>query len=166
MSVPKATLLTHLDYTAWATSKLLDACASLTADQMQRDLGSSHGGVLGTLRHIYYGDAIWIARLEERGETFQTPQPEPALDELQRDWPAVWQRFRSWLEALPEEQLLGELHARRLNGEAFHLERWKVLLHVVNHGTLHRGQVMSLLRQLQSTPPATDLFFYYLAKQA
>jgi uncharacterized damage-inducible protein DinB len=40
------------------------------------------------------------------------------------------------------------------------------LLHVVNHSTLHRGQVMGMLRQLGKQPPATDIFNFYLQAAA
>jgi len=40
--------------------------------------------------------------------------------------------------------------------------RWKALLHVVNHGTLHRGQIVAMLRPLGYPAPATDLIFFYL----
>lgn len=166
MPVPRSILLTHLDYTAWATGKLLEACSALNSEELQRDLRCSHGGILGTLRHIYYAELLWLARLEEPTSMFQRPVPEPALEELAREWPLLWGRFRQWLEGVSDSQLETELHSRRLNGEEFHLERWKVLLHVVNHSTLHRGQVVSQLRQLGATPPATDLFFYYLSLQA
>ena len=36
-----------------------------------------------------------------------------------------------------------------------------LLLHVVNHATLHRGQVMGMIRQLGIAPPATDFLFFY-----
>jgi uncharacterized damage-inducible protein DinB len=34
-------------------------------------------------------------------------------------------------------------------------------MHVVNHGTLHRGQIVCMLRQLGVKPPATDIVFSY-----
>jgi uncharacterized damage-inducible protein DinB len=36
--------------------------------------------------------------------------------------------------------------------------------HVVNHATLHRGQVVGMIRQLGITPPATDLLFYLMTR--
>jgi len=36
----------------------------------------------------------------------------------------------------------------------------QLVLHVVNHATLHRGQVVGMLRQLGVKPPNTDFFFY------
>jgi uncharacterized damage-inducible protein DinB len=38
---------------------------------------------------------------------------------------------------------------------------WQIVLHLVNHATLHRGQVMAMLRQLGAVPPPTDLMVYY-----
>ena len=41
------------------------------------------------------------------------------------------------------------------------LPAWQIVMHVVNHGTLHRGQIVGMLRQLGVKPPATDIVFYY-----
>jgi len=38
---------------------------------------------------------------------------------------------------------------------------WQVVLHAVNHGTHHRGQVSGFLRTLGHTPPVTDLSHFY-----
>jgi uncharacterized damage-inducible protein DinB len=42
------------------------------------------------------------------------------------------------------------------------IHRWKLVLHLVNHATLHRGQVTSMLRQVGQKPPNTDTFTYAL----
>ena len=163
MTISKPALLTHLDYSTWADQHLIEACSGLSEEELVRDFASSHGGVIGTLRHIYYAERVWLNRLRGEQQRFQDPPPEPGLPELNQRWPEIWQGLRDWLERLPDAELEAELHSRRLNGEEFHLERWKVLLHVVNHSTLHRGQVVGMLRQLGKQPPATDLIFYYLA---
>jgi uncharacterized damage-inducible protein DinB len=38
---------------------------------------------------------------------------------------------------------------------------WQSLQHVVNHGTYHRGQITTMLRQLDVTPILTDLMHFY-----
>ena len=162
MTIAKTVLLTHLDYSAWANKRLLDACSDLSADELERSLDGSHGGIAGTLRHIFYAERVWLSRLLGRRQQFQDPAPEPKLHELKQKFPAIWDGLRHWLEELPEEELESELHSRRLNGDEFHLTRWKVLMHVVNHSTLHRGQVMVMLRQLGRVPPGTDILAFYL----
>jgi uncharacterized damage-inducible protein DinB len=42
------------------------------------------------------------------------------------------------------------------------MTQWKILLHMVNHSTPHRGQVVGMLRQFGQQPPNTDLFSYYM----
>jgi uncharacterized damage-inducible protein DinB len=47
-------------YSAWASLRLLEACAAVTAEEFERDLRASHGGVAGTLRHIHYAERVWL----------------------------------------------------------------------------------------------------------
>ena len=161
-SVSRSALLIHFDYTLWASNKLLDACSRLTAEQMHRDLKVSHTSMLQTLQHIYYADRIWLSRLEGRQIAFADPDPGPTLDELKERWPLVIASLRRFVESLPAELLEEPLHFRRLNGDTHSVTRWKILFHIVNHATLHRGQLMAMLRQLGHTPPGTDYLFYHL----
>jgi uncharacterized damage-inducible protein DinB len=38
---------------------------------------------------------------------------------------------------------------------------WQMVFHLVNHGSYHRGQVATMLRQSGVTPPGTDLVTFY-----
>jgi uncharacterized damage-inducible protein DinB len=46
-------------------------------------------------------------------------------------------------------------------GNPWTTPRWKIVLHVVNHGTHHRGQVSGFLRTMGHKPPQLDLIAYY-----
>lgn len=162
MIVSRELLLTHFDYTLWASSKLLDAAGRLSEEELTRDLNVSHTSLLGTLQHIYYADRIWLARLEGRVGQFADPEPGPNVAALKEHWPVVIKGLRDFVELAPEGLFDEELHFKRLNGDQQHMEHWKVLLHIVNHATLHRGQVMAMLRQLGHVPPGTDYLFYHL----
>jgi len=168
MSLHKQWLLHQLAYSAWANQLLLTTCASLTPDELHRDLGSSHATVLRTLRHIYYAERVWLKRLHanampplvEIGDQrlFCDPPPEPDLPSLQKNWPPVYDGLQQYLQALPEANLTGELR-----GVDCTIPIWKLILHTVNHSTLHRGQVLSMLRQLGKQPPNLDIFSFHLA---
>jgi uncharacterized damage-inducible protein DinB len=167
MSPSKHWLANQIAYSGWADQRLLIACSGLSPDELDRDLGSSHASVLRTLRHIYYTERVWLKRLRadslppliEIGDQrlFCDSPPEPDLHALRTDWPPVWQGLQQYLDTLPDTELTGELR-----GIDCSIPRWKLLLHIVNHSTLHRGQVMSLLRQLGKQPPGTDLFEFHL----
>lgn len=161
--IARSTLLTHFDYTLWATSKLLDAAGRLSAEELTRDMQVSHTSLLGTLQHIYYADRIWLARLEKRMlASFIDPEPGPDVAALKEHWPVVIKGLHDFVELMPEELVTTPLTFQRLNGDVQHVTHWKVLLHIVNHATLHRGQVMAMLRQLGHVPPGTDYLFFHL----
>jgi uncharacterized damage-inducible protein DinB len=164
MSTPvgKSALLTHYDYTLWASGKLLEAAGGLSQEELTRDLKVSHGSFLKTLQHIYYADRIWLCRITGREQQFMDPEPGPTVSELMAAWPPVIAGFRGWIQAASPEALASDLRFKRLNGDEHAIAHWKVFLHVVNHATLHRGQLMGMLRQLGHAPPATDILYFYL----
>lgn len=164
--VSRPMLLAHIDYSTWATSRLLDAVGRLTAAELLQDLRASHSSILGTLQHIYYADRAWLGRLHQSPPpSFMDPAPGPELADLKDRWPQVLAGLRAFIESAPEERFTERLAFKRLNGDPQQMEHWKVLLHVVNHATLHRGQVMAMLRQLGHVPPSTDYLFYQLQQQ-
>lgn len=166
MSGKRQTLSYLIDYMVWANRELLSACVQLSPEELDRDLGDSHAGILGTLRHMFIAEHDWLARLRESlasplAETrpdllFPGVHPGPHLSQLLELWPSVWEGFRHFIATLPEPALDEEFAAM---GER--VPRWKLVLHVVNHATLHRGQTVGMFRQLGHQPPSTDLFTYH-----
>ena len=69
-----------------------------------------------------------------------------------------------YLEKLNDSELPHELSFKRINGDEGSLPLVQQMQHVVNHATLHRGQIVGMIRQLGFTPPATDLLFYLMAR--
>lgn len=166
MTSRKQTLLWDLQYSEWANRKLMDVCWTLTREELNRDLGASHRSVIATLRHIYYAERVWLWRLRtdampraiEIGDQslFRDPDPEPNLLELKERWSDVSSGLTQHVENLPEADLEEDLR-----GPDAAIPKWKLLLHIVNHSTLHRGQVVSMLRQLGKKPPNVDVMSFY-----
>jgi uncharacterized damage-inducible protein DinB len=171
MPLAKQALVTQVDYSGWANRRLLEACTSLTAEELNRELGVSHGSIIGTLHHIYRGERFWTECLRTHslpplaaiGEPPRSspPPPEPELGVLQQQWISVWPALRTWLDDLPDPELDRELTSHRPNGQEFRIPAWKLLLHVMNHSTLHRGQIVFMLRSMGKASPGADLFDYY-----
>jgi uncharacterized damage-inducible protein DinB len=82
---------------------------------------------------------------------------------LRQTWPELWSGYSGWLEALPEASLGIEL-LLQLPGEIERgFPRWKILRHVLEHSTMHRGQVIGMIRMLGHQPPPNSPMDYYLA---
>src|SRR6185295_20281777 len=98
MTVSANTLRTHLDYTAWATARLLAAAAELSPEEQSRDFDTSDKSVVGTLAHIFAADRVWMARVHGRTPgKFTTPEDRD-LALLQREWPALLELWKGWGE--------------------------------------------------------------------
>jgi uncharacterized damage-inducible protein DinB len=135
----------------------------LNEEELHRDLGVSHTSVIQTLQHIYYADRVWLSRLSGKPITaFADDGDGPDLTELSAIWPALLKEFRDFIEGLTDAANQAQFSYHNLQGLEMTLRRWQAILHVVNHASIHRGQVVSMLRQLDKHPPSTDLVYFYL----
>lgn len=160
MPISAETLRLHLDYTAWASNRLLDAAAGLSLEERERDFGTADKSVVGTLVHVFGADRIWLARVQ--GAENGRPGPEYRdLNVLRPAWQTVVEGWKSWARPLGDEDFLREVAYRDLQGNPWRTPLWQIILHVVNHGTHHRGQAAGFLRAMGRTPPPLDLIAYY-----
>jgi len=157
----------HLfDYTEWANDLALKAAANLSDENVRRDFGISHKSIFGTLVHMAGAEWIWWERWNGRS---------PAKDEawslwstdacanlatLHDRWLGLIDGRTRFISQLDEERLSAELPFKLLSGDPNSMRLVDQMQHVVNHATMHRGQVVGMIRQLGLEPPATDLLFY------
>jgi len=154
-------LRSHIGYTAWASGRLVEAAAGLTQEELTRDFGTADKSVLGTLVHVFGADRLWLARLKgEPANTYLT-DADYRLTVLQNDWPALYQRWKAWADGVTDATANAELSYADMSGNPFRQQVGLLVLHVVNHGTHHRGQVSGFLRAMGHAPPKLDLSFYY-----
>ena len=78
------------------------------------------------------------------------------LEALREEWRKVEDGQKAFLEGLSAERLAQTISYVNFAGEAWRYSLGDALLHVANHGTYHRGQVVTLLRQLGKEPIGTD----------
>ena len=149
-------------YNLWADRRILDACAALSAEQFTRDLGSSFGSVRDTVAHLYGAEWLWNERFQGRQPRGLPPASAHAdlaavrarLEEMDR----YYIDFVSTRTPVDLEQLI---HYTNLAGEACSDPVWQALHQLTNHATYHRGQVVTLLRQLGAKGVSTDLIRFY-----
>lgn len=160
MTAAPEILRLQIDYMTWASSRILDAAAQLTPDELARDFGTAHSSVLGTLVHIFSAERIWFWRI--RGER---PGDRPGsesfdLPKLRESWSSVHRDWRDWAASISAEDASAVLSYHDLRGNPWQTPLWQIVLHVVNHGTHHRGQISGFLRAMGHVPPPLDLIAY------
>jgi uncharacterized damage-inducible protein DinB len=163
MSQLKELLLAHTGYSAWGTQQVLDACRALTPEQRERGMGASHSNILQTFCHVYDAERVWLRRLAEV-DNEKLPRgsaPQHSFEFLVQSWPEMWDGYRRWIDAASEADLALELLTVLPDDKRFCVPRWQIVLHAINHSTYHRGQIITMLRGFDITPPNTDLTAYY-----
>jgi len=162
VTVSPYTLRTHIDYMAWASRKLVDAASTLTPEELIRDFGTADHSVLGTLVHVFAADRIWLGRIQGNVPArFIDLEKDMHLPVLQSDWPALHEQWKTWAAGLTTESIGSLISYKDLAGNPYQTPLWQIVLHVVNHGTHHRGQAAGFLRSMGKTPPPLDLIRYY-----
>ena len=152
-----------IDYHYWARDRVLDAVAVLTPEQFMQDLKSSFKSVRDTCVHTYSAEWIWHSRWNGVSPSVAIPFDRfPDVAALRAAWVDLETHVRSLIGELGEAGLTRDLDYRLLNGTPGRSSIAQMLQHVVNHGTYHRGQVTTMLRQLGvPAPKSTDLIAYY-----
>ena len=155
-----------LDYTEWANALAMDAAIKLSDENLRRDFGISHKSIFGTLLHMAGAEWLWVERWNGRSpgksEAWALWTTESCVDPgmLNERWRDLVDRRAQFVSELDEDRLAAELAFKLLSGDPSSMRLVDQMQHVVNHATLHRGQVVGMIRQLGIDPPSTDLLFF------
>lgn len=130
---------------------------ALSQAQFTQHIPYSLGSVRNHFVHLMSVDDVWFSALSG-GEFPGDLNPDNFADRsvLRAHWDGVESRMREYLQALRDPMLFD----KPLDGEDENLSVWQVLLHIVNHGTDHRAQVLRALHDLGAATTAQDYIFY------
>lgn len=140
-------------YNAWANRRVFDVAKTLPPEEYHRDLRSSFGGIHGTLAHIVGAERLWLSRWLGAPVTLLGPADFSALTDVLRTWEEVEAEQRAYLQGLTDAGLDASVTVKASSGGAYVHTLRETLLHTVEHSSYHRGQVITLLRQLGHRPP-------------
>lgn len=131
---------------------------SLTEEQFTQPVNYSYGSVRDQIVHIMSCDNTWFSPL--RGLEFPEPLDSAQYADRQgirAHWDTIEQDMRAYLANLRDEMLIEKPFPE---GEDENLILWQVLLHVVNHGTDHRAQLLRFLNDMGVKTRYQDYIFY------
>jgi uncharacterized damage-inducible protein DinB len=148
-------------YSEWANAHVLDAAARLSDEEFKRDLGNSFPSVRDTLVHLLFAEWVWLRRW--RGESPRVvldPADFPDIESVRARLAEVARERAELLAGLSDADLAPVLAYVNAKGEEWRYPLGRMMQHVVNHSTYHRGQVVTMLRQLGAHAPSTDFLLY------
>jgi uncharacterized damage-inducible protein DinB len=143
-------------YDMWACRRFVDRLAKEDPAVLDRPVPNSFPSLRATLLHIRDAEHVWLCRL--KGEKHSWPAE--ASTEI-GTLPDHCQKLHDHVMALEEEHLLKEVVYADLRGNTYRQPAWQLLLHCFNHGTQHRGQLITMMRTLELKDiPANDLVVF------
>lgn len=153
-------------FNQWANHVVISWLKEINDDQWNAEVISSFNSIEQTALHIIGAEKIWLQRL------LLDPQPvwlpsifKGSRAEALEIWEQAADGLPGFVDQLKEDDLMAPLHYTRINGDAYTQPVYKVLAHVFNHSTYHRGQLVTQLRQVgYEDITTTDLLAFYNLK--
>ena len=150
-------LVRIFEHNNWANQRILEACSTLTNEQLDAQPQSiTKGTIRETMIHLVGSQAGYLSLLtlplEER--QYEPLQMEDLQDSLRKSGDGLLSIARG-----EKEPLSTNLQTR----DGYHAEPWVVMVQIINHAHEHREQICSMLNALGVTPPDLDGWEYGLA---
>jgi len=149
-------------YNLWADLRTLDACSPLTREQFTQNITSSFCSVRDTVAHLYGAEWVWNERIHGNSPTALFPASTfPDLPSVRVKLEEMDRYYIDYVSRLTQKDLDQVIHYKGFDGKEYSNPLWQSLHQLTNHASYHRGQVVTLLRQLGAKPVSTDLIGYY-----
>lgn len=151
------------DYNIWANQITQKWLKAISEDQWSAPLVSSFGNIEATALHIAAAESIWLERLQKvKSPLWLSHEKNPNRAETLAIWTAASQNLKSFIQEMEESDLDTFLTFKRRNGEENTMKLYHVLAHVFNHSTYHRGQILTLLKQVGfNEVSGTDMLLFF-----
>jgi uncharacterized damage-inducible protein DinB len=162
------TLQNLFRYKAWANDKLLTALAgaggrtSVTRAIVNALLAGFGGGSLArlavkALNHSHIVDRIFAAHMRRQAHAYPSVNSSelPTLEDLSASIRKSDREYVDYVCALDREQLVERIDFTFTDGAPGRMSREEMLMHVINHGTYHRGQI-GVLMMVMGAPSLKD----------
>ena len=149
-------------YNVWANEQLLKVINSIPEELHEKEVKCSFNSLQKTVLHMWDAESIWWQRMKlsekisRPSEDFEGKMQEASFFLLQQN-----RQWLEWTKQAQERLLLHEFIYMNSKKEQFKQPVYQVLLHIFNHGTYHRGQLVTILRQLEIEKiPQTDFIVF------
>jgi len=150
------------EYGTWANAACFRAAAALTADERTAKAAGSFPSVLATLGHVVGAEWIWLRRwLGESPASAPEWARDASLADLEARLASIEAERAAFLAGLADADLARPVAYRMFSGQEATDPLDRLIRHVVNHSTYHRGQLAAQLRALGRIPPSTDLVRFH-----
>jgi uncharacterized damage-inducible protein DinB len=150
-------------YNTEMNRRLYAAAANLTDAERKADRGAFWKSIHGTLAHLYWGDAQWMSRFDGWAKPAvpikQSGDMIEDFDALRATRVKADADIEDWARRVDGAWLAEDLvWFSGAAGREMRRPKGKLVTHLFNHQTHHRGQVHAMLTACEQETGDTDLF--------
>jgi uncharacterized damage-inducible protein DinB len=144
----KQLLQQYAAYNLWANKIITDKLSQISTEILYKEMNDSFGGIYKTVIHLLDVESIWWQRLklqehvEWPGKNF-----EGNFEELSQQLLLLSKQWSDWVHAANDINLTHVFGYQNSKKEFFKQPVYEMLMHLFNHQTFHRGQIITMLRQ-------------------
>jgi uncharacterized damage-inducible protein DinB len=181
-----ADIQTLYAYNRWANQRLFSALEKLNDRQLATAVQSSFPSIRETVFHILFAEWLWLKRWQGTSPHATVPDPDvssatwKALSpggiptsreltttaELKSFRDSIERERQEFLSKLDDAALHAPLSFNDMSGNPYSEPLGQLLQHLVNHGTYHRGQITTMLRQVGGETVSLDMLFFFREQNA
>lgn len=150
----------YTTYNLWANRRIKDMIGPLSEVQMSEKIISSFPSVRKTLLHIWDAETIWLARLQSVSmDYWPSDKFEGNKADLFEGLLSISEKFCQYTDQLTDAE--SSYTFKNTKGNSYTMIKGETIHHCMNHSTFHRGQLITILRQLgQENLVSTDFITY------
>ncbi len=164
----KELLLQYARYNRWANEKLMKSLMALDPIFLDQEIKSSFPSIRKTIIHLWSAENIWLQRLQmaEHPEWLQSNFT-GNFEEIEKGWKETSKALISFIEKQYNDAAFEHVvEYYNLQQQHFKTRVADALMQVLNHGSQHRGQLITMLRQLNVEKiPSMDMIVYLREKR-
>ncbi|MEP7137191.1 MAG: DinB family protein [Chloroflexota bacterium] len=159
----KNEIFTFYDYNYWANARVLNAATKVSPDQFIAPANLSHGSLRGALVHTFGAEVVWRMRCQESisPPAMSSETEFPTVEGLHARWHEEEQKMRAYLASLTDDQFQQSVKYQTTKGIPFEGVLWRLLVHLVNHGTQFRAESGIALTAYRQSPGDLDMIVFF-----
>ncbi|MEC1375537.1 DinB family protein [Heyndrickxia oleronia] len=154
-------------YHVWANKVLLERINELPKNVLYEEVSSSYPNIAQTFSHIYVVDVMWLQVLKgmdmqealEASMVILEKANSYSLDEFVKYFEELALQYEEWMNS--QNDLEQKINLNNPWSGARETAYSEILFHVANHGTYHRGNITTMLRQLGYASTMNDFCLYW-----
>ncbi|TGD57595.1 DinB family protein [Flavobacterium humi] len=160
----KKVMANYAAYNAWVNQQFAQWLSSKSDELLHKELPSSFSSIVKTLNHIWATEEYWYSIIAETSEFDTRENVVLVTDEVIKGLVNRSNRLAELIGSMSEEELSQTV---KITNPWFQCElpKYEYLMQVINHGTYHRGQIVTIGRNFGITDATnTDYNFYNVVK--